>query len=230
MRVLIVEDDIKMAGLIRRGVREEGLAADVAVKGEDALWMAASTDYDVIVLDVMLPGIDGFETCRRLRADAVRAPVLMLTARDAVEDRVAGLDTGADDYLTKPFSFAELLARIRALARRGHVEHATVLTAGDLHLDAAAHRVWRDDTDISLSAKEFALLETFMRHPGQVLDRLQLREHAWDYEYEHRSNVIDVYVRYLREKIDRPFGVDSLETVRGAGYRLRADGGVGVTA
>jgi two-component system OmpR family response regulator len=228
MRVLIVEDDIKMAGLIRRGVREEGLAADVAVKGEDALWMAGSTDYDVIVLDVMLPGIDGFETCRRLRADAVRAPVLMLTARDAVEDRVAGLDTGADDYLTKPFSFAELLARIRALARRGHVEHATVLTAGDLHLDAAAHRVWRDDTDISLSAKEFALLETFMRHPGQVLDRLQLLEHAWDYEYEHRSNVIDVYVRYLREKIDRPFGVDSLETVRGAGYRLRADGGVGL--
>jgi two-component system OmpR family response regulator len=228
MRVLIVEDDIKMAGLIRRGVREEGLAADVAVKGEDALWMAGSTDYDVIVLDVMLPRIDGFETCRRLRADAVRTPVLMLTARDAVEDRVAGLDTGADDYLTKPFSFAELLARIRALARRGHVEHATVLTAGDLHLDAAAHRVWRDDTDISLSAKEFALLETFMRHPGQVLDRLQLLEHAWDYEYEHRSNVIDVYVRYLREKIDRPFGVDSLETVRGAGYRLRADGGVGL--
>jgi two-component system OmpR family response regulator len=228
MRVLIVEDEVKMAGLIRRGLREEGLAADVAIKGEDALWMAGSTEYDAIVLDVMLPGIDGFETCRRLREEGVWAPVLMLTARDAVEDRVAGLDTGADDYLTKPFSFVELLARIRALARRGAVGHPTVLTAGDLNLDPAARRVWRGDDDISLSAKEFALLETFMRHPGQVLDRLQLLEHAWDYEYENRSNVIDVYVRYLREKIDRPFGVDSLETVRGAGYRLRSDGGVGV--
>jgi two-component system OmpR family response regulator len=225
MRVLIVEDEVKMAGLIRRGMREEGLAADVAIKGEDALWMAGATPYDVIVLDVMLPGIDGFETCRRLREKRVWAPVLMLTARDAIEDRVAGLDTGADDYLTKPFSFVELLARLRALARRGDVGHATVLTAGDLNLDPAARRVWRDQTDISLSTKEFALLETFMRHPGQVLDRLQLLEHAWDYEYESRSNVIDVYVRYLREKIDRPFGVDSLETVRGAGYRLRADGG-----
>jgi two-component system OmpR family response regulator len=226
MRVLIVEDEVKMAGLIRRGMREEGLAADVAIKGEDALWMADATPYDAIVLDVMLPGIDGFETCRRLREKGIWAPVLMLTARDAIEDRVAGLDTGADDYLTKPFSFVELLARLRALARRGHVEHATVLTVGDLNLDPAARRVWREETDISLSAKEFALLETFMRHPGQVLDRLQLLEHAWDYEYENRSNVIDVYVRYLREKIDRPFGVDSLETVRGAGYRLRADGGV----
>jgi two-component system OmpR family response regulator len=228
MRVLIIEDEVKMASLIRRGLREEGLAADVAIKGEDALWMAGATSYDAIVLDVMLPGIDGFETCRRLREEGVWAPVLMLTARDAVEDRVAGLDTGADDYLTKPFSFVELLARIRALARRGRVEHATVLSAGDLHLEPAARRVWRGDTDIALSAKEFALLETFMRHPGQVLDRLQLLEHAWDYNYENRSNVIDVYVRYLREKIDRPFGVDSLETVRGAGYRLRADGGVGV--
>jgi two-component system OmpR family response regulator len=230
MRVLIVEDEVKMAGLIRRGMREEGLAADVAIKGEDALWMAAATPYDAIVLDVMLPSIDGFETCRRLREKGVWAPVLMLTARDAIEDRVAGLDTGADDYLTKPFSFIELLARLRALARRGTVEHATVLTAGDLNLDPAGHRVWRDETDIDLSAKEFALLETFMRHPGQVLDRLQLLEHAWDYEYENRSNVVDVYVRYLREKIDRPFGVSSLETVRGAGYRLRADGGVGVAA
>jgi two-component system OmpR family response regulator len=152
----------------------------------------------------------------------------MLTARDAVDDRVAGLDTGADDYLTKPFSFSELLARIRALARRGRIEHPTVLTVGDLNLDPAAHRVWRGDTDINLSAKEFSLLETFMRHPGQLLDRLQLLEHAWDYEYENRSNVVDVYVRYLREKIDRPFGVESLETVRGSGYRLRADGGVGL--
>jgi two-component system OmpR family response regulator len=228
MRVLIVEDEVKMAGLIRRGLREEGLAGDVAVKGEDALWMAGATEYDAIVLDVMLPGIDGFETCRRLRENGVWAPVLMLTARDSVEDRVAGLDTGADDYLTKPFSFVELLARIRALSRRGQVKHSTVLNVGDLYLDPAARRVWRGDAEITLSAKEFALLETFMRHPGHVLDRLQLIEHAWDYEYENRSNVIDVYIGYLRQKVDRPFGVDALETVRGAGYRLRPDGGVGV--
>ena len=225
MRVLIVEDEVKMASLIRRGLREEGMAADVAVKGEDALWMAGSTSYDAIILDVMLPGINGFDACRRLREEGVWAPVLMLTARDGMEDRVAGLDGGADDYLTKPFSFAELLARLRALVRRGPVERPTVLTVGDLHLDPAARRVWRGDTDITLSAKEFALLETFMRRPGEVLDRLQLLEHAWDYDYENRSNVVDVYVRYLREKIDRPFGVQCIETVRGAGYRLRADGG-----
>jgi two-component system, OmpR family, response regulator len=226
MRLLVVEDEVKMASLIRRGMREEGLAADVAVKGEDALWMAQATEYDAIVLDVMLPGIDGFETCRRLREEHVWAPVLMLTARDSVEDRVAGLDGGADDYLTKPFSFVELLARLRALARRGRVEQGAVLEVGDLRLDPASHRVWRDDRDIALSAKEFALLETFMRRPGEVLSRFQLLEHAWDYDYENRSNVVDVYVRYLREKVDRPFGVESIETVRGAGYRLRADGGV----
>ena len=220
MRVLVVEDEIKMASLIRRGLRGEGLAADVAIKGEDALWMAASTTYDVIVLDVMLPGIDGFETCRRLREASIWAPVLMLTARDAIEDRVAGLDGGADDYLTKPFSFAELLARLRALARRGPVERPAVLEVGDLRLDPAARRVWRGDTEVSLSAKEFQLLETFMRHPGEVLSRYQLLEHAWDYDYENRSNIVVVYVRYLRDKIDRPFGVHSLETVRGAGYRL----------
>jgi two-component system OmpR family response regulator len=225
VRVLIVEDEVKMAALIRRGLRAEGVTADVAVRGEDALWMAGATEYDVIVLDVMLPGIDGFETCRRLRGEAVWAPVLMLPARDSVEDRVQGLDLGADDYLTKPFSFAELSARLRALARRGPVEHPTVLAVGDLHLDPASRRVWRGDQDISLSAKEYALLEAFMRRPGHVLDRYQLLEQAWDYEYENRSNVIDVYVRYLREKIDRPFGVTSLETVRGSGYRLRADGG-----
>ncbi len=225
VRVLVVEDEIKMAGLIRRGLKADGMAADVAVKGEDALWMAGSTEYDAIVLDVMLPGMDGFEVCRRLRADGVWAPVLMLTARDAVEDRVRGLDTGADDYLTKPFSFAELSARLRALARRGPIEQATVLRAGDLELDPATKRVARGGVEIALSAKEHQLLETFMRRAGQVLDRYQLLEHAWDYEYENRSNVVDVYVRYLREKIDRPFGVVSIETVRGAGYRLRPDGG-----
>ena len=221
MRVLVVEDEVKMASLIRRGLREEGLAADVAIRGEDALWLADATAYDAIILDVMLPGIDGFETCRRLRAGGIWTPVLMLTARDGVEDRVAGLDGGADDYLTKPFSFAELLARLRALARRGAVERPSVLAVGDLRLDPATRQVWREETEISLSAKEFAILETFMRRPGEVLSRYQLLEHAWDYEYENRSNVVDVYVRYLREKIDRPFHRQSIETVRGAGYRLR---------
>jgi two-component system, OmpR family, response regulator len=225
MRVLVVEDEVKMAGLLRRGLRADGMATDVVTRGEDALWMAGSTDYDAIVLDVMLPGLDGFAVCRRLREEGVWSPVLMLTARDAVEDRVQGLDTGADDYLTKPFSFAELGARLRALARRGPVTAPVVLEVGDLRLEPAARRVWRGSTEIALSAKEHALLETFMRRPGQVLDRFELLEHAWDYDYENRSNVIDVYVRYLREKVDRPFGVVSLETVRGAGYRLRSDGG-----
>src|SRR3954454_3676611 len=213
MRVLVVEDEVKMASLIRRGMREEGLAADVAIKGEDALWMAQATGYDAIVLDVMLPGIDGFETCRRLREDGVWAPILMLTARDAVEDRVRGLDHGADDYLTKPFSLAELLARLRALARRGPVERPAELEVGDLKLNPARRRAWRGDTEIQLSPKEFSLLETFMRRPGEVLSRFQLLEHAWDYEYENRSNVVDSYIRLLRRKIDRPFDTTSLETV-----------------
>jgi two-component system, OmpR family, response regulator len=224
VRVLIVEDEVKMAGLIRRGLREEGLAADVAIKGEDAIWMAEATDYDAIVLDVMLPGMDGFETCRKLRSEGVWTPVLMLTARDSVEDRVAGLDGGADDYLTKPFSFSELLARLRALVRRGAAERPVIVEVGDLRLDPATKQVWRGETEVYLSAKEFSLLETFMRRPGEVLSRFQLLEHAWDYEYENRSNVVDVYVRYLREKLDRPFGIESIETVRGAGYRLRRDG------
>jgi two-component system, OmpR family, response regulator len=221
VRVLIVEDHPKMAGLVRRGLREDGHAADVAGRGEEALWMAQAHPYDAIVLDVMLPGLSGFETCRRLRNAGVWAPVLMLTARDEVEDRVAGLDAGADDYLAKPFSFAELLARLRALTRRGGVERPTELVVGDLRLDPGSRRAWRADTEIGLSPKEFALLETFMRRPGQVLSRLQLLEHAWDFAYENRSNVVDVYVRYLREKVDRPFDRDSIETVRGVGYRLR---------
>jgi two-component system OmpR family response regulator len=225
MRILIVEDDVKMAGLVRRGLHEEGMAADVAATGEDALWIAGTTEYDALVLDVMLPGIDGFETCRRLREEGVWAPVLMLTARDAVEDRVKGLDQGADDYLVKPFSFAELLARLRALVRRGAVKRPTVLQVGDLRLDPARHQAWRGKTAIDLSQKEFSLLETLMRRPGDVLSRFQLLEHAWDYNYENRSNVVDVYIRYLRQKVDRPFGLDSIETVRGVGYRLRKDGG-----
>jgi two-component system OmpR family response regulator len=221
MRVLIVEDEVKMASLVRRGLAEEGHAADVAGTGDDALWMAQAHPYDAIVLDVMLPGRSGFDTCKELRNAGIWAPVLMLTARDAVDDRVAGLDAGADDYLTKPFSFAELLARLRALVRRGGVERPTEVAVGDLRLDPASRRVRRGKTEIRLSPKEFALLETFMRRPGQVLSRLQLLEHAWDFAYENRSNVVDVYVRYLREKIDRPFGTSSLETVRGVGYRLR---------
>lgn len=225
MRILIVEDEAKMASLIRRGLAKEGMAADVAGSGEDALWMAEATDYDAIVLDVMLPGIDGFEVCQRLRAAGVWSPILMLTARDAVADRVAGLDRGADDYLTKPFSYAELLARLRALFRRGSEERPTELQVGDLRLDPATRRVWRADVEIGLSPKEFALLETLMRRPGQPLSRFQLLEHAWDYEYENRSNVVDSYIRFLRRKIDRPFGIESIETVRGVGYRLREDGG-----
>jgi two-component system, OmpR family, response regulator len=221
MRVLVVEDDIPMAAAIRRGLRAEGVTADVAKRGEDALWMAGSTEFDAVVLDVMLPGMDGFETCRKLREDGIWVPILMLTARDAVEDRVRGLDEGADDYLTKPFSLAELLARLRALARRGPVERPPELEVGDLRLNPATRQVWRGTQEIELSSKEFALLETFMRRPGEVLSPYQLLEHAWDYDYENRSNVVQVYMRYLREKIDRPFGVQSLETVRGAGYRLR---------
>jgi two-component system, OmpR family, response regulator len=225
VRILIVEDEVKLAALLRRGLVEEAHAADVAPTGEDALWMAQATAYDAIVLDLMLPGIDGLEVCRRLRAEGVWSPVLMLTARDALEDRIGGLDAGADDYVTKPFAFAELLARLRAVARRGAPERPTVFVVGDLALDPATRTVRRGDTEVELSPKEFALLETFMRRPGRVLSRFELLEHAWDYDYEHRSNVIDVYVRYLREKIDRPFGRESLETVRGAGYRLRTDGG-----
>jgi two-component system, OmpR family, response regulator len=225
MRVLVVEDDVKMAAAIRRGLRFEGIIVDLAEGGEQAIRQVGATEYDAVLLDVMLPDLDGFETCRRLRSQGIWVPILMLTARDAIEDRVRGLDTGADDYLTKPFSLAELTARLRALARRGPVERPTVLEVGDLQLDPATHEVFRGEDEIKLSAREFALLETFMRRPGQVLTQLQLLEAAWDFGYEHRSNVVEVYVRYLREKIDRPFGVKSLETVRGAGYRLRKDGG-----
>jgi two-component system OmpR family response regulator len=221
MRLLVVEDDVRMAAALLRGLRYEGVVADVATRGAQALGMARATEYDAVVLDVMLPDLDGFETCRRLREEGIWAPIMMLTARDAVEDRVRGLDQGADDYLTKPFSLAELLARIRALVRRGPIERPVVHQVGDLRLDPATRQVWRGDTEIALSAREFALLETFMRRPGQVLSQMQLLDAAWDLGYEQRSNVVEVYVRYLREKIDRPFGAASIETVRGVGYRLR---------
>jgi len=223
MRILVVEDDPKLADLVRRSLTEKGNAADVAGRGEDALWMARAHPYDAIVLDLMLPGLDGIKTCAALREAGIWAPILMLTARDAVEDRVAGLDAGADDYLTKPFSLAELLARLRALVRRGRPERPAVLEVGDLRLDPASHQVWRGTTELELSSKEHALLELFMLRPGEVLSRLDLLEHAWDMGYENRSNVITVHVRHLRDKIDRPFGRDSIETVHGAGYRLREE-------
>jgi two-component system OmpR family response regulator len=225
MRVLIVEDKVKMASQLRRALRGEGMAADVAITGEDALWMAEATDYDAVVLDLMLPGIDGFETVRRLRAGGRWAPVLMLTARGSLEDRVAGLDGGADDYMTKPFELRELSARLRALVRRDPVARPTVLEVGALALDPASRSVWRDGHEIELAEKPFAVLETFMRRPGVTLTRFALLESAWDHAYEGRSNVVDQQVRALRDRIDRPFGVTSIETVRGRGYRLREDGG-----
>ncbi len=225
MRLLIVEDDPKLGGLLRRGLSEHGNAADLASCGEDALWMVNAHSYDAIVLDVMLPGLDGFQTCARLRADGVWAPVLMLTARDAVEDRIIGLDAGADDYLTKPFSIAELRARLRAIVRRGASERPAILEVGDLRLDPATQRVWRGEVEVALPNKEFVLLELFMRRPGEVLSRYQLLEHAWDMAYDNRSNVVAVHIGRLREKIDRSFGRSSIETVRGAGYRMRTDGG-----
>ena len=221
MRILVVEDDRKMAGLIKRGLAEEGYAVDLALSGIEGIWAGTENPYDAIVLDIMLPDIDGFEICRQLRSRQRWAPIIVLTARDAIEDRVTGLDLGADDYLTKPFSFAELLARLRALIRRGPTERAAVLRMGDLALDPASHEVTRGSTHVALTAKEFALLEYLMRRPGQVLSRSQILEHVWDFGFDGDSNVVDVYVRYLREKIDRPFGLDSIETVRGSGYRLR---------
>lgn len=224
MRILVVEDEPKMARLLRQGLTEEGHAVDVAGEGDEAVWMAGEVEYDAILLDVMLPGLDGIEACRQIRRLGIWTPVLMLTARDAVEDRVAGLDAGADDYLAKPFAFAELLARVRALVRRGATERPSIVEVGDLRLDPATRQVWRGEAEIALSMKEFMLLETFMRRAGQVLTREQLIDRAWDTGYEQRSNVVDVYVRYLRDKVDRPFGLETIETVRGVGYRLRRAG------
>jgi two-component system OmpR family response regulator len=222
MRILVVEDETRMAALLKRGLEEEGHTVDVATTGTDGLFRAREYNYDAVVLDAMLPEMDGFEVCRQMRAGSRWAPVLMLTARDAVSDRVRGLDAGADDYLVKPFAFAELAARLRALLRRGAAERPAVLTVGDLVLDPAARTVSRGETPIDLTAKEFALLELLMRNAGQVLSRSRILDHVWDFAYDAASNVVDQYVAYLRRKIDKPFGRDDLETVRGAGYRLRA--------
>jgi two-component system OmpR family response regulator len=224
VRVLVVEDEAKMATLVRKALELEGYSVDVAMTGTDAVWMGTENDYDAIVLDVMIPEPDGFEVCRQLRADERWAPILLLTARDSVDDRVVGLDAGADDYIPKPFSFAELYARLRALTRRAAPERPRILVVGDLELDPAKHRVTRSGNEIELSPKEFALLDLFMRHADEVLSRTTILEHVWDFAYDGTSNVVDVYVRYLREKIDRPFERETLETVRGVGYRLRVDG------
>jgi two-component system, OmpR family, response regulator len=221
VRVLVVEDEVRMAALLERGLREEGYAIDVAPNGTDGLWLATENDYDAIVLDVMLPGMDGFEVCRQARAAGRWAPVLLLTAREAVNDRVRGLDAGADDYLTKPFSFAELAARLRALVRRGGKERPVTLEVGDLRLDPATHRAWRGSTELSLSPKEMALLGLLMRNAGDIVTRTQVLDHVWDFAYDGASNVVDQYIAYLRRKVDRPFGRSDIETVRGVGYRMR---------
>ncbi len=223
MRVLIVEDNHKLGPILVRGMATDSILADLVTSGRDAIVRATVTDYAVIVLDVMLPDVDGFNVCRAIRDERVHTPIIILTARDAVEDRITGLDSGADDYLVKPFAVRELLARVRAVTRRGPVHRQVVLEAGDLRLDSSRHQVQRGDTAIDLSRKEFAVLEALMRDPGAVLSRFDLLEQAWDYNYENRSNVVEVYIRYLREKIDRPFGRHSLQTVRGVGYRICAE-------
>jgi two-component system OmpR family response regulator len=223
MRLLLVEDETKMASLLLSGLGEEGVLADVAPNGEEGVWAAQENEYDAIVLDVMLPDIDGFEVCRRLRSANVVTPILMLTARSAVGDRVNGLDSGADDYLVKPFAFDELLARLRALFRRGPASRPTMLSVGDLFLDPAGRRVWRGEQEVVLTPQEFSLLHTLAMRPGQVLSREQLLHLAWDIAQEQHSNLVDVCVRGLRNRVDRPFGRRSVETVRGVGYRLSPD-------
>ena len=214
-----------MASLLKRGLEREGYAVDIAANGEDALWAGRELPFDAVVLDAMIPPPDGFDVCRRLREAGRWMPIIMLTARDSIGDRVHGLDAGADDYLPKPFSFAELFARLRALLRRDAGERPAVLQAGDLELDPATRTVSRGDAAISLTPRQFALLELLLRHRGEVLSRTTIIDHVWDFAYDGTSNVVDVYIRYLRDKVDRPFGRHSIETVRGAGYRLRADGG-----
>ena len=225
MRVLLVEDEERLATLVRQGLSAHGFAVDVVASGTDGLWMATQTAYDVVVLDIMLPGLNGYEVCRRLRAGGVWTPVLMLTAKDGEFDQADALDLGADDYLTKPFSFVVLVARLRALIRRGAPERPTVLSAGDLSLDPARQIVTRAGERIALTPREFAVLHYLMRHGGDVVSRTQVLQGVWDAHYDGDSNVVDVYIGYLRRKIDQPFGRAAIETVRGAGYRLVADGG-----
>jgi two-component system, OmpR family, response regulator len=221
MRVLVVEDDPGMSRVLQRGLTEEGYVVDACGDGAEAGWRARELPYDAVVLDVMLPGQDGFEVCRRLRADHLAVPVIMLTALHDVADRVRGLDLGADDYLTKPFSFVELAARLRALLRRADPARPSTLRNGDFWLDVPAHRARRAGTELPLSMRELSLLELFLRHPGELLTRTHIREKVWDSAFDGDSNVVDQYVSYLRRKVDRPFGRRDIETVRGSGYRLR---------
>jgi two-component system, OmpR family, response regulator len=223
MRVLVVEDELRLAALLRRGLTEEGFAVDIATSGEEALDWSGAVEFDVIILDVLLPGIDGFEVCRTLRKQRIQTPILLLTAKDAVPDRVTGLDAGADDYLVKPFAFAELTARLRALTRRAPAVSDPVLTVGDLRLDPAMRRVWRGESEIELANKEFRILEYLMRNRNQVLTRSMIADHVWDYDFENLTNVIDVHIRSLRNKLNDPYPGELIQTVRGVGYRLRDD-------
>ena len=225
MRVLVVEDEKRLAAGLKKGLEAEGFATDVALNGTDGLWMAREHPFDAIVLDIMLPGINGYRVCATLREEGIWTPILMLTAKDGEFDQAEALDTGADDYVTKPFSHVVLVARLRALIRRGAGERPAVLEAGDLRFDPGARRTWRGDTDVELTAREMALLEFLLRRKGDVVSKTDIVEHVWDYDFEGDLNIVEVYVRHLRNKLDRPFGRTAIETVRGAGYRLDPDGG-----
>ncbi|MBA2312160.1 MAG: response regulator transcription factor [Actinobacteria bacterium] len=223
MRVLVVEDEKRLAGGLKKGLEAEGFAVDVALTGTDGLWMAREHDYDVQILDIMLPGVNGFQICSTLRKEGVWTPILMLTAKDGELDEAEALDSGADDYLTKPFSYVVLIARLRALLRRGARERPAVLESGTLRLDPAARRCWREETELRLTAREMSLLEFMIRHNDEVLSKREILDHVWDYDFEGDPNIVEVYVKHLRSKIDRPFGLETIKTVRGSGYRLSSD-------
>ena len=225
MRVLIVEDEKRLAAGLKKGLEAEGFATDVSLNGDDGLWMAREHPYDAIVLDVMLPGVNGYKICAELREEGMWTPILMLTAKDGELDEAEALDTGADDYLTKPFSFVVLLARVRSLLRRGARRRPAVLEAGDLRFDPAAKRVWRGEEEVTLTSREMALLEFMLRRRGEVASKREILEQVWDYEFPGDPNIVEVYIGHLRKKLDRPFGRRAIETIRGAGYRLAADGG-----
>jgi DNA-binding response OmpR family regulator len=225
MRVLVVEDEKRLAAGLKKGLEAEGFATDVALNGTDGLWLARENPYDAIVLDIMLPGLNGYQVCATLREDGVWTPILMLTAKDGEFDEAEALDTGADDYVTKPFSHVVLVARLRALIRRGAGERPAVLEAGDLRFDPGARRAWRGEVQVDLTAREMALLEFLLRRKGVVVSKIDILDHVWNYDFEGDPNIVEVYVGHLRNKLDRPFGRGALETVRGAGYRLAADGG-----
>jgi len=225
MRILVVEDEQRLGAALKRGLEREGFGVDVAETGTEGLWLATEAAYDAIVLDVLLPGMNGFQVCAELRSRGRWTPILMLTAKDGPLDEVEALDTGADDFLSKPFEYPVLLARLRALLRRGGGERPVVMTAGDLRLDPAEHRCWRGEQEVSLTRREFSVLELLLRRKGDVLSKAQILEHVWDFAFDGDPNIVEVYVAYLRRKIDAPFGRRSIETIRGVGYRLAVDGG-----